>query len=333
MTASRRSVIFTAPASIDVISEEIPPPDSGQILVQTIVSSVSAGTEMLFYRGQVPAGLAVDSSISQLSGAVEYPLRYGYACVGRVVDLGPGVAANWLDKIVFAFQPHTSHFVIDVDDALQVPNSSSLEIASLLPNMETAVNFVMDGQPLIGETAIVFGQGIVGLLTTTLLAKFPLAQLVSVDAYPMRRNASVAIGASASYAPDEIESSIDGQNFDLSYELSGQPAALDQAIQVTGFGGRIVVGSWYGTKQANINLGGTFHRSRIQLISSQVSTIAPRFLGRWDKERRLTIAMQMLETIDADRLITHRFPVEEAATAYRLIDRQSQEVIQVLLRY
>jgi threonine dehydrogenase-like Zn-dependent dehydrogenase len=123
------------------------------------------------------------------------------------------------------------------------------------------------------------------------------------------------------------------QGADLTYELSGNPAALDQAIAATGFSGRVVIGSWYGQKRADINLGGRFHRSRMRLISSQVSTLAPEWTGRWSKARRLQVAWRMLEQVQPAHLITHRFPLTQAAQAYALLDQHPEEAIQVLLTY
>jgi threonine dehydrogenase-like Zn-dependent dehydrogenase len=120
---------------------------------------------------------------------------------------------------------------------------------------------------------------------------------------------------------------------DLTYELSGNPGALNQAIAVTGFNGRIIIGSWYGTKRADLNLGGSFHRSRIRLISSQVSSIGAKWGGRWTKTRRLQVAWQMLQSVRPEPLITHHFPVEQAELAYALLDQHPEEAIQVLLTY
>ena len=123
------------------------------------------------------------------------------------------------------------------------------------------------------------------------------------------------------------------QNFDLVFELTGSPSALDDAISMTSFSGRIIIGSWYGEKKAPIDLGGAFHRSRIKLISSQVSTIAPELSGRWDKARRFGVAFEALKRIQPQKWITHRFPIQEAEQAYRLLDEHPQEAIQVLFEY
>jgi threonine dehydrogenase-like Zn-dependent dehydrogenase len=120
---------------------------------------------------------------------------------------------------------------------------------------------------------------------------------------------------------------------DLVYEVSGNPDALDQAIAVTGYNGRVVIGSWYGRKPATLRLGGSFHRSRIRLISSQVSSIEPERRGRWSRERLQQFAWHMVKELKPSRFITHRFPLSEAAKAYQLLDRDAQEALQVVLTY
>lgn len=340
---TRQSLYFTAPHRVEVCQEPLPPPSADQVLVQTLVSAISPGTELLIYRGQAPADLPVDETISALAGTFAFPLKYGYAVVGRVIAVGAAVDPGWLGRLIFAFHPHESHFLAAAEELFAVPLQLTPEEAAFLPNMETAVNFVMDGRPVLGESVVVFGQGIVGLLTAALLARCPLSRLVTLDRYPLRREHSLRLGAHLSVDPLEPEVIVrvraglhddapDGEA-DLAYELSGNPEALDQAIAVTGFHGRVVIGSWYGQKLAPLQLGGRFHRSRIRLISSQVSTIAPEFLGRWSKARRLRMAWQMLAWLRPAALITHRVPFTRAAEAYALLDQHPEEAIQVLLTY
>jgi threonine dehydrogenase-like Zn-dependent dehydrogenase len=221
---------------------------------------------------------------------------------------------------------------------IPLPGQIPIEDVVFLPNMETAVNFVMDGSPILGERVVVFGQGIVGLLTAGLLARFPLACLITLDHYPNRRAASLVLGAQHSLdpgAPDtgRLLETLLPNGADLAYELSGSPSALDSAIACTGYEGRLVIGSWYGQKRANLDLGGRFHRSRIRLISSQVSTLASAFTGRWTKARRFEVAWEMIRQIKPSRFITHRFPLSRAGEAYQLIDRHPEETIQVVLDY
>lgn len=332
-----RRVLFAAPYRIQVKPCSVPAPAAHQLLVETRYSAISAGTEMLFYRGQVPSTMAVDATIDTLNQeqGVQYPLAYGYIAVGTVTAVGSKVDPSWIGRRIFAFHPHASHFLATPDILIPIPEGISWEQALLLPNMETAVNFVQDGAPLLGEQAVVLGQGVVGLLVTYLLAQFPLADLTTVDGLQLRRERSLALGARAAISPTASAEARDAEEprADLVYELSGNPTALNSAIAWTRYSGRVVIGSWYGEKRAEIDLGGHFHRNRIQLISSQVSSVAPALQGRWEKCRRFAVAWSQLATLDVAPLITHRFAVDDAAAAYTLLDQGPAEALQVIFTY
>lgn len=343
MPAPSLAVTFTAPRRAEVQSHPVAPPGAGQVQVRSLVSAISTGSEMLVYRGQAPQDLPTDDTIAALSGDFSFPIQYGYSLVGEVTALGQGVEPQWLGRQVFAFHPHCSLFNSEPAALLPLPPDLTPENAVFLPNMETAVNFAMDGQPLIGERVVILGQGIVGLLSTALLARFPLTTLITLDPYARRRQASLALGAAASLDPDDpdcldhlrerlgVQQRYDGA--DLLLELSGAPEALNLAIAAAGFAGRIVIGSWYGSKRAPLELGGRFHRARLQLISSQVSSLAPEFSARWSKARRLSVAWEALRRVQPAPLVTHRFPIQQAAEAYQLLDSAPEKTIQVLLTY
>lgn len=317
------TLFFTAPRKVELRETPLPPLQDDEVLVETIFSAISAGTEMLVYRGEFPKLKDVHDSVSS---ELKYPLAYGYACVGKVQGIGKKVNREWEGKLVFSFQPHTSHFVSKPENLIPLPAPVAPENACFLPNMETAVNLVQDGAPILGERVLVLGQGVVGILTASLLNEFPLESLYVVDGIELRRN---AINKVTKLAPRDLEPS----TFDLSYELTGSPVALNTAIEHTTFSGRIVIGSWYGQKRAEIDLGGSFHRSRIKLISSQVSSISPELSGRWDKSRRFEVTWQALERIQPAKWITHRFSLNDAAKAYQLLDENPQETIQVVFDY
>ena len=337
------SVIFKNPYKIELLQNDLPSPRRGEVLIKTQMSAISTGTEMLVYRGQIHPKLPVDETISKLAHEFRYPLKYGYSTIGRVVETGPAVSDDWLNRMVFCFNPHESHYITQPDHLIPIPADIDPEDALFLPNTESAVNFLMDGRPVIGEAITVFGQGVVGLLTTALLAMLPLKCLVTLDKWPIRRQKSLDMGAHFSWDPavpdlrDELTAILESRagikNSDLIFELSGNPEALNQAIDIAGFNTRIVIGSWYGTRRAAIDLGAGFHRNRIRFISSQVSTLAPEFTGRWSKDRRLTVAWEMIRRIKPADYITHRFEIQRAKEAYELLDEKPGETIQVVLTY
>ena len=333
----RKTLYFTAPGQVELREEFLPEVGAQEVLVETICSAISAGTEMLVYQGHFPRDIETDSVISSLRGNLEYPLAYGYACVGKISKTGSQVDQALRDQLVFAFQPHTSHFITSPDSLFPIPNSLKPETACFLPNMETAVNLVQDAAPIFGERVLVLGQGVVGLLTASLLSEFPLETLVTADCFELRRNSSpvpqhLSLDPYSPNFHNEARRLLNG-SADLTFELSGRPETLNDALAITGFSGRIVIGSWYGEKRAEINLGSAFHRSRIKLISSQVSTVAPELSGRWNKARRFNTAWKALERIQPEKWITHHLPIENANEAYRLLDENPQETIQVRFDY
>jgi 2-desacetyl-2-hydroxyethyl bacteriochlorophyllide A dehydrogenase len=343
-----RSLYFTAPETVEIQTEQLGELNADELLVETIASGISSGSELLVYRGEFPGGMAVDSTIDALDGDFEYPLTYGYAAVGEITQCGTAVADEWVGRRVFAFAPHADRFRTTPDAVVPVNDGITAAEATLLPSMETATNLVLDGQPLVGERVVVFGAGMVGLCTTHILSEFPLDQLVVVEPMGMRRELAQSLGADQVIAPDnagnlfETETTTIGTDrqgkanengADLVYELSGQPSTLDSAIETVGYDGRIIIGSWYGTKRSPINLGGTFHRERISIDSSQVSTVDPTLRGRWDKPRRFNVAFDQLQALDTDVLLTETVPFAEAADAYRRLNTRAVEAPHVILTY
>jgi 2-desacetyl-2-hydroxyethyl bacteriochlorophyllide A dehydrogenase len=320
---NRRALVFSGPRRVEVVDEPIEAPGPGELLVQARFSAISAGTELLAFRGQVPAELPLDDTLGALAGTFTFPFRFGYASVGQVLRAGAGVG-GWTGQPVFAFHPHASSFIVPAADVVAVPGDVPADRAALLALMETAVNLVLDGRPLLGERVVVVGQGMVGLLATALLARFPLESLLAVEAIPRRAEVARALGA-------RVVPAREARDADLVYELSGDPAALDLALAAAGREGRVIVGSWYGSKRAPVDLGGAFHRGRVTISSSQVSRLAPGLSARWDRERRFAAAWRALAALDARPLITHRLPFTEAQQAYELLDRSPAEALQVLL--
>jgi 2-desacetyl-2-hydroxyethyl bacteriochlorophyllide A dehydrogenase len=336
----RFSLLFTKPYQVKIQKEIVQPPGEGQVLVKTLFSSISAGTEMLIYRNNLKKGTLLDTTIPSLSHVFAYPCKYGYSCVGRVIGVGRKVSRQWQGRRVFVFHPHESHFIASPADLIPIPFGMSSKDALFLPNMETALNLVIDGDPVEGEKIVVFGQGVVGLLLTAILAQKPKISLVTIDKYPLRRNMSLCLGADESLAQQTdirkflSKNSVGGDTgANLCFEVSGEPDALNAAIQTTGFGGRIIIGSWYGTKKTRLDLGDHFHRNRIHLQSSQVSTIDPRFSSQWTKKRRINVASQMIQKIKPSRLITQIYSFRRAVEAYELLDSHPEKAIQVIFQY
>jgi len=157
-----------------------------------------------------------------------------------------------------------------------------------------------------------------------------------LTSFQKRREMSLGVGAAQALDPTEVGVEFSQQfpnGFDLSFEISGSPKALSQAIQVTGYNGRVVVGSWYGNNQLQLNLGTAFHRSHMQIIASQVSIIRPELAARWSKERRFEAVWDVIRQLKPSKFVTHTIPFQDSPSAYKLLDQTPQDVIQIVFKY
>jgi 2-desacetyl-2-hydroxyethyl bacteriochlorophyllide A dehydrogenase len=326
-----RTVRFVAPYRVDLGEVEVPEPRDGQLLVRAEHSGISAGTEMLAFRGELDPELPRDETLGALSGTFTYPFPYGYAVVGRVERSRAGIAEG---ARVFAFHPHQDLFVVDEADAVELDGVDG-RLAALLPLVETGLQISLDAEPRLGEQVVVMGLGCVGTLAAALLARAG-ARVLGSEPDPARRRVAAGFGVEA-VTPPQLEARVaertGGRGADLVVEATGSPAALSEALPLLAHEGTALVCSWYGTKPVSLPLGADFHRRRLTIRSSQVSTIPSRLAGRWDRGRRREVARALLAELPLAALATHEFPFEEAADAYAAIDRGQPGLIHATLRY
>lgn len=320
----RRALQFSAPRAVNVVvGPAAAGPHllgAGQVLLRSLISMVSSGTELLVYRGQLDASdQPLDASIPGMDAAPPaYPMEYGYSLVATVAAVGAQVPLSLVGQTVFAFAPHASEGIVDVGCVQRIPPdlASSPADAAFLPAAETAISISHDAHPRLGETAAVFGAGVIGLFTASAL--IAAGATVSVfDPRADRLPVALALGARHAAPPSEAAAAA----FDVTVECSGNPAALQAAVDATADGGRVVVASWYGSKPVCLELGTRFHRSHMQLIASQVSHIPAAHGYTWTKHRRFGAAWQLIRRVRPARTIPLRtVPLEGAAAAYAALD-------------
>lgn len=335
-TIEARALWFTAPRTAEFRLEAVPPPRPGEVRVRTIASALSQGTELLVYRGEVAADLTLD--LPTLAGGFAFPIKYGYATVGRILDVGAGVEGYAPGDLVFVHHPHQSAYAVPATMAVRLGAGLDPLLGLFTANLETAVNIVHDTPLRLGETALVFGQGVVGLLVAQLLKRAGAGCVLAVDPLQRRRELARAVGVDGVFEPGDdlaarVRAATAGRGADVAVEASGAGAALQAAIDAVSVEGTVVVASWYGTKPITLMLGEHFHRGRVRLRSSQVGRLSPDLAPRWDHARRLETVAGLLPRIRLSELISHRLPFGEAPAAYELIDERPGEVVQVVLTY
>jgi threonine dehydrogenase-like Zn-dependent dehydrogenase len=255
-----------------------------------------------------------------------YPLAYGYSLVGRVVGRGSNVSEDFLGKMVFTFSAHATHVIADLGSIQVVPEGIAAEDAIFMPSVETALSLVHDAHVRVGENVAVYGQGLIGLLVTSLLSRHHKEQtsgrfgtITVFDKLPDRLAAASQMGASQALLPGGFAGP-----FDVSVEISGNARALQSAIDCTSNGGRVIVGSWYGNTDVQLKLGIDFHRSHKTIQTSQVSDIPASLLGLWDKPRRFALTWELVRQIRPSRLLTKTMSLYKAQEAYEALDKGTE---------
>jgi 2-desacetyl-2-hydroxyethyl bacteriochlorophyllide A dehydrogenase len=321
-------LLFVAPRQVQLAPVDLPEPGPGRLLVRTRYSGISTGTELLGYRGLLDPDLPIDERIGALGGTFRYPFPYGYSCVGEVERSAGPVPPGTL---VFAFHPHQDRFVVGEDDVVALPSGTDPRLATLLPFVETGLQLSLDAGQVAQETAVVLGLGVVGVITALLLQRAG-ATVVAADPSEERRELAVSLGIPA-VEPAALSGRLPSQGVPLLLELSGSPTALPGALDLLTHEGTALVGSWYGRQLVELPLGGAFHRRRLTIRSSQVSTIPAALAARWDVGRRRQVAVGLLGELPLAALATTDVAFEDAPAAYRALDTREPGVVHVALRY
>jgi len=309
-----KAVVFTGPRRVAVRDVQVAAPGPGELVVRTLFSGISSGTELLAYRGEIDPDVILDERIGTLDGTFAYPFQYGYSCVGEADG-----------ELVFAFHPHQEQFVARADELVPLGDVDPRE-ATLFPLVETALQITLDAGPLLGTDVVVLGLGAVGVLTSLLMSRGG-AHVVGVDPRPWRRETAQEVGVRA------VEPHDAPHDVALVVEASGNPEALAAALELLAHEGTALVASWYGTKHVSLPLGGAFHRRRLTLRSTQVSTIPAALRDRWSIERRRAAGVELLQALPLRALATHAFPVTAAADAFAALDRGEEGLIHAALGY
>lgn len=295
-----RAFWVAEPGRGEIREERLPEPGPGEVLVRTVRSGISRGTESLVFRGAVPADLRDRMRAPFQSGDFPGPVKYGYLAVG-VVEAGPD---SLLGRTVFALHPHQTAFVVPADAVTVVPDGVPPERAVLAGTVETAVNALWDAGPLVGDRVAVVGAGMVGCCIARLLAGIPGVEATLVDTNPARSDVADVLGVGFAVPADAATGR------DLVLHTSATSAGLQLALDLLVPEGTVVDLSWYGDTEVRLALGGRFHSDRLTIRASQVGVVpAARRTARTTGER-LALALELLRDPAYDVLLTGAAPFD-----------------------
>ena len=294
MGVEARAFWLTAPGRGEIRPVALPEPGPDDVLVRTLRSGVSRGTETLVFRGGVPAGQYAAMRAPFQEGEFPAPVKYGYLNVGTV-EHGPPELCG---RTVFCLFPHQTAYVVPASAVAIVPEGVPAARAVLAGTVETAVNALWDAQPLLGDRMSVVGAGMVGCCVARLLARFPGAHVTLVDVDASRAEVATALGVDFAL-PGEA-----GGGSDLVVHTSATSAGLQYSLELLAPEGSVIDLSWYGDTEVQLSLGGRFHSARLCIRASQVGTVSPARSARRTAADRLALSLELLRDPALDALLT-----------------------------
>jgi 2-desacetyl-2-hydroxyethyl bacteriochlorophyllide A dehydrogenase len=289
-----RAFWVAAPGRGELRTEVLRPPGPDEVAVRALYSGISRGTEALVFRGRVPASERRRMAAPFQAGDFPAPVKYGYANVGTI-EQGPKELAG---RTAFALYPHQTRYVVPADAVHLLPENVPPARAVLAANLETAINGVWDAGVQVGDRVAVIGAGTVGSLVAWIAGRIGGCFVELVDVNPARAAVARALGVRFA-TPAEAHA-----DADVVVHASGSPSGLQLALAVAGFEATIVEMSWYGDQPVTLPLGEAFHPRRLVIKSSQVGEVPASHRSRWNRRRRMQLALSLLAEPALDAVIT-----------------------------
>lgn len=342
------TLILEAPRQIGFRTESDPPLQPGEVRLRTLLSGVSAGTELTYYRGTNPYLSKRWDEKQRLfvpaeQGTYTYPVtNLGYEEVGEVVEVGSAVSEVALGAHVFGTWGHRTHHVANLDYVRpRLMPAGADPVFGIFSHLGAiALNGVHDAAIKLGDTVAVFGLGGLGQIVA-LMARRAGARVIGVELHESRLALAQRLGIDHIINPTKgnpaqaIKGLTEGRGADVCIEVSGAAPALHEAIRSAGYSARVVAMGFIQGEAKGLFLGDEFHHNRINLVCSQISGVAPERSYQWSKPRlwRTAVELQAAGQIDLRPIITHRVPFADAAGLYRQLDERPQEVVHAVLEF
>ena len=342
-------VVFTAPRTIGFEAYEDRPLETREVRVRTLYSGISAGTELTAYRGSNPYISKQWDTKNRLFHASDspsqpYPLSgWGYEEVGEVTEIHPDVTTLKVGDIVYGTWGHRTQHILQEEYASQRIKPEGLgPILAIYSHLgPIALNGILDANIHVGETVAVFGLGVLGQLIAQ-LARLSGARVIGVDLIENRLALAQSLGAieygfnpKDGSAAQRIKDVTDGRGADVTIEVSGSTRALHEAVRATAYSSKVVALGFFQGEAQGLSLGEEFHHNRISLVCSQISNVDPALSYRWDRLRLIHTIMdlQTKGSLNLRPVITHVIPFEEAGEAFRILDEEPENALQVVLDF
>ncbi len=291
-------------------SLNLPAPDENRIIVDSVCSMISTGTEKLVAKGLVPLALQEKMGVPYMDGTFALPIKYGYSLIGKIKN-------NEKEILVHLMHPHQDKCCVDKSHVFPLPESLSPQKAMLISNMETVINAIWDAGVSIGDKVLIVGFGNIGCLLAETIRHIPGIQLYIAEKNEWRKEAATSFG----YELLEGEES----GFSHTFDTSGTSAGLQTCIDVLRTEGKAISLGWYGVSETKLHLGSSFHYDRKKIISSQVSRIPIDKSGHWNYTNRKELAIRLLLQYEYEKYITRMIPFKDSPNFFKQLRNETNQ--------
>lgn len=345
---TERGLMLTAVRQLAFEELSVNPLGPNEVRIRTLFSGISAGTELSQYRGTSPFmnrqwDLANRVFRDAEAPSWSFPVRnLGYEEAGEIVETGAAVTRVKVGERVFGTWGHRSMHVMAEADAAErlIPMAADPRIGIFSHIGAVALNGVHDARIRMGDLVVVFGLGVPGQIVLQ-AARASGATVIGVDPVAGRRAMAERLGADRTLDPtaqsiaDTIKGETGGRGADICIEVSGAAPALAEAMRTVAYASRVVAMGFFQGEARGLQLGDEFHHNRIELISSQISGVAPEASHRWSKLRlwQTAVRLQHEGRLNLLPLITDTVPFAAVPALFERLDKGDPAILQSVLDF
>ena len=327
-----KNIVFTSPGVVQLLEEELAAPEAGRVQVKLVTSTISSGTER--------ANLLGDPNLSVQGTKTTFPRRVGYSCAGVVTAVGEGVSRVAVgDRVGVSWSKYCQYINVPEQNVHKLPDKVSFSDGAIFHIATFPLAAIRKCRLELGESAIVMGLGILGLIAIPLLKAAGAAPIIAVDPVPEKREKALSIGADFAldpFAPDFAEQAklLTKGGAKVGIEVTGMGAGLDGILDCMARFGRVALLGCTRDKEFTIDYYKKVHGPGITLIGAHtMARPKQESHGGWWTEQEdyeALIRLTQLGRIHLSDLVDEVHPVTEAPVIFdRLAREKAFPVVQL----
>lgn len=320
-----RRITFTAKGKVEILSFDAGRPQKGQVLVETIVSAVSPGTELSrlydFHLAPRP-----------------YPQNTGYLTCAKVLELGEEVNDIDLNANYIVNMGHLSHLCVPANSLVKVPPGVSAEAAAYTNLMTVSLRAVRQAEIQLGSSVLIFGLGLIGQFAQLFSRLNGATRIVCLDPSEKRRDIALRSGIKHVFNPADIELekklkeiTKDGQ-FDAVFDSTGVASVVSTLPKyVKTFGNLIILGGVH--KLVEMDLYTHVQKRSLRLIGAGSPDPHNYPFDNEEKNQQTVLDLLQNGSLDIKPLITDIVPLEQAPEMYRILQEEKDKALGVIFKW